>query len=326
MKVLTALFLALILTGAAVADEVYVPDSNPSTGGSNAIPFWAEWSAINGSIRYQALYSAAQLGNKAFVIKEISFAANYTGSFSATQFQVRISHVTATTLNPMMDLNIPSPVTCYDGTISFPTTVGTWAPLGLTGSFSYNGTDNLVVDVRYFGGKTTLTGSGSQGRFRSAAINRSWAYQNYNATQQSGSDSLAGLKTRFTVDFITISASGKPNPGGTVTLDLSAPADGGLPYQIGSSLGTGPIPIDTRQLGLSLDALLDVTVNGYLPMIFKNYAGILDAAGKGKGTIDIPNLPALVGVKFHSAFVTIDTTAPSNIKSISPTETIAITT
>jgi len=127
------------------------------------------------------------------------------------------------------------------------------------------------------------------------------------------------------VSVVSIFASGKPNPGGTVTLNLSAPADGGLPYQIGSSLGTGPIPIDTRQLGLSLDALLDVTVNGYLPMVFKNYAGFLDAHGKGTGSIDIPNLPALVGVKFFSAFVTIDAKAPSSIKSISPTETIAIT-
>ncbi len=175
MRALLLLSLVLAVSGTALADEVYVPDSNPSTGGSNAIPFWAEWSAITGAIRYQALYSPTQLGNKAFVITELSFAANYTGSFSATQLQVRMSHVTTGTLNPLMDLNIPSPVTCYDGSISFPTTVGTWAPMGLTGSFAYNGTDYLVVDIRYQGGKTTRT-AGSQGRFRSAPIHWSWAY------------------------------------------------------------------------------------------------------------------------------------------------------
>ena len=111
-----------------------------------------------------------------------------------------------------------------------------------------------------------------------------------------------------------------------VTLDLSAPADKGLPYQIGSSLGTGPILIDTRKLGLSADAILTASVSGWMPSVFIDYAGILDAAGKGKGTINIPSIPALVGIKLHSAFVTIDSSAPSNIKSISPTETIAITT
>jgi hypothetical protein len=125
---------------------------------------------------------------------------------------------------------------------------------------------------------------------------------------------------------ISIVASGKPNPGGTVTLDLSAPADKGLAYQIGSSLGIGPIPIDTRQLGLSPDAILFASLNGWLPTVFKDYAGVLDSLGMGKGTINIPNLPALVGIKIHSAFITLDVSAPSGIKSISPTESISITT
>ena len=169
--------------------------------------------------------------------------------------------------------------------------------------------DNIVVDIRYKGGSNTA--SGGFKRSTTIGIPRNWAYGNYNAVTRSGTDTIAGLKTRFTVEKISIIASGKHNPGGTVTLDLSAPSDGGLSYQIGSSLGTGPIPIDSRQLGLSSDAILMASVNGWLPTIFKDYAGVLDAAGKGKGTLNIPNIPALIGIKIHSAFVTLSSSAPS---------------
>ena len=124
---------------------------------------------------------------------------------------------------------------------------------------------------------------------------------------------------RLTYSDVQIVGSGSPSIGNVVTLLLRAPADGGLPYQVGTSLGTGPIPIDTRQLGLSLDDLLLVTVRGLLPAVFQQYSGLLDATGRGTAKIAIPGNPGLVGVRLHSAFVTLDASAPSNIKSISNT-------
>jgi len=324
MRFAAILAVCLVLAGPAVADEVYVPDNNATTGGSNAIPFWAEWSAIQGAIRYQALYSPAQLGNKAFTISDLAFAANYTGGFSATQLQVRMSHSTVGTLNATMDLNIPNPVTMYDGAFNRATTIGTWWDMGLTGHFNYNGQDYLVIDVRYMGGKTSLTGTGSQGRFRSAAIHRSWAYQNYNAKTESGQDRLAGLKTRFTVNTVTIVGTGTPRPGNTITLILSAPADAGLPYQVGTSLGTGPIMIDTRTLGLSLDGVLIASVTGSLPTVFQDYSGLLQAGGSGQAKLNLPNLSVLVGIRLHSAFLTIKTGEPSNVRSVSNTFSFTI--
>jgi len=324
MKLAAILAVLLVVAGSAVADEVYVPDNNPGTGGSNAIPFWAEWSAIQGQIRYQALYTPAQLGNKAFVVSDLAFAANYTGGFGATQLQVRMSHVTVGTLNPTMDLNIPNPVTMYDGAFNRSTTLGAWWPMGLTGSFSYNGHDYLVVDIRYMGGQTSLTGAGSQGRFRSSPIHRSWAYQNYNAKVESGQDRLAGLKTRFTVHTVNIVGTGTPRPGNTVTLMLSSPADGTLPYQVGTSLGTGPIMIDVRPLGLGLDGVLIASVSGSLPMVFQDYSGVLQTNGSGQAKLNIPNLSVLVGIRLHSAFLTIKLGEPSNVKSISNTFSFTI--
>ena len=118
---------------------------------------------------------------------------------------------------------------------------------------------------------------------------------------------------------VGLTGSGSGQPGSSIILSLFAPSDAGLPYVVGSSLGSGPIPIDTRFLLLSLDALLDTSVNGYLPMVFQNYAGILDVGGKAKAQINIPNLPALQGIRIYSAFLTIKQGAPSNIQSISNT-------
>lgn len=53
----------------------------------------------------------------------------------------------------------------------------------------------------------------------------------------------------------TLRVSGALRPGGAVNLALDAPGDQGRPYQLAFSLGTGPILIGGRLLGLSSDAL-----------------------------------------------------------------------
>jgi hypothetical protein len=117
----------------------------------------------------------------------------------------------------------------------------------------------------------------------------------------------------------TLTGSGTPNPGATIKFALSSPADAGLPFQMGSSLGNGPIPIDTRQLGLSADGLLVMSVGGLLPSVFKTYAGMLDKAGAATASLDIPNIPVLKGVRIYTAYVTLLATAPSGVSGISNT-------
>lgn len=112
-------------------------------------------------------------------------------------------------------------------------------------------------------------------------------------------------------------ASGSPRPGGTVDLLLRTVNGAGLPYQAGSSLGTGPISIGKRQLGLSPDELLRVSVSNALPGIFSGYSGLLDGKGEAKAAVRIPKIPALVGTRVHTAFVTLDSKAPSGIRTIS---------
>ena len=91
---------------------------------------------------------------------------------------------------------------------------------------------------------------------------------------------------------------------------------------MGSSLGTGPIPIDVRSIGLSWDLLLFFSIYNMLPMVTKNYAGLLDANGGATPNPQfvIPNSTGWVGLRIYNAFLILDPKIfPSGVKSISNT-------
>ena len=134
----------------------------------------------------------------------------------------------------------------------------------------------------------------------------------------------SGQATVYSIPTTYIAGSGNPGIGGTVTLDLLAPGDQSLPFQVGSSLGTGPIVLGSRALGLSLDGLLAVSVDNAWPWMFQDYRGVIDGNARARAALHIPNLPALIGTRVHTAFVTLNPQAPFGIQSISNTETITI--
>ena len=127
------------------------------------------------------------------------------------------------------------------------------------------------------------------------------------------------------ISVTVLTGGGAPRPGGRVDLALTASGDAGLSYQTGSSLGTGPIPIDARRLNLGLDDLLRVSVTGLWPTIFSGYPGVLDGQGQARAAIHIPNLAGLIGIRIHTAFVTLDPQAPSGVRSISNTFSFTVT-
>ena len=135
----------------------------------------------------------------------------------------------------------------------------------------------------------------------------------------SGDAFLAKIAWRF------LQGSGAPRPGGTVSLTLTATDGAALPYQFGSSLGTGPIKIDTRTINLSADNLLAASVTGLWPTVFSGYRGVIDNKGRAQASIHLPNIPALIGTRIHTAFVILDPAAPSGIKTISSTFSFTIT-
>jgi len=112
--------------------------------------------------------------------------------------------------------------------------------------------------------------------------------------------------------------------GTTMELRVSAQRDAGLRYQVGTALGAGPIFIGNRRLGLNFDGILYLSMSGLAPSVFRNYGGVLDAAGKATAELAIPNNPLLKGIDLYSAFVTIRIGAPENIQTISNTFTFRV--
>jgi hypothetical protein len=316
----------LVLATLAVAavdaqNYAYVPDNNLSSGGSNSYPF----RSTPTSWRYQMLHLAKYLPGKPVRITEMALAASTTSPpvFQASDFQIRMAHTTATTLSLTFAQNFGTPpVTVLNGAFKYQSTYLQWVDLGLQQGFLYDGTSNLVVEIRYRG----RTSAGPS--FRSdPAMHRTWNTTDadpYAATIATKGTTSYGLKTRFTYDSITLTLSGSPQPGGTVNLDMASPGDAGKPYQLASSLGTGPIPLGSRQIGLTPDNLMVITTGGLLPGVFVNFAGLLDAQGNARAQIQIPNLPALKGVRIYNAFVTLDPAAPFGISQISSTVTLSI--
>jgi hypothetical protein len=117
---------------------------------------------------------------------------------------------------------------------------------------------------------------------------------------------------------IRIVGSGAGQPGTPIAFSLFSPSDAGLPFQVGSSFGNGPIPIDTRKIELSPDNLLFLSVGGLVPSIFSGYVGLLDASGNGSAKLNIPNIPALKGLRIYTTFLTLKATAPSGVSNIAP--------
>jgi len=326
-RLIPCLALAVIVASTAGAGDIYVPNSTlPGTLGCNNYPFnpnYGEW-------RYQLVIPANLLGGKPVRITDVSFAPCYTVTFSASTFEMTMSHSTLPTPSSIYANNLPGPLVVMPaGPITWVRTKDTWSTLQLVRPFDYNGMDNLTIEVRYQGGSLKGGSSSTDYQTNNTALAYyrvygygTGAYANPNARSV---DPQGALMVRLTYQDVLIIGSGSPSIGRTITLNLIAPADGGLPYQVGTSLGTGPIPIGTRTLGLSLDDLLVVTVRGFLPAIFQNYAGLLDASGKGAAKLVIPANPGLIGVRLHSAFLTLKAGEPQNIRSISQTFSFSIT-
>ena len=114
-----------------------------------------------------------------------------------------------------------------------------------------------------------------------------------------------------------VNGAGRCRPGVAVDLILTAPGSCGMVYQIGSSFGTGPIPVGHCRIPLDNDDLLKISITGRCPWIFTGYHGVIDSLGRAKARIKIPRIPALTGSRIHTAFVVLDPNALSRIWTIS---------
>jgi hypothetical protein len=133
----------------------------------------------------------------------------------------------------------------------------------------------------------------------------------------SGRPGGAGGWEIYSTRFTGLLGRGVAGPNSNQELRFSDPSSPGLPYLAASALGSSPgIQFGTRTLPLNADALLGVSIGG-VPPVLNGYQGVLDANGLAAGRISFQGFPHLVGLRFVTAFVVLEVTAPFGIKTIS---------
>lgn len=118
----------------------------------------------------------------------------------------------------------------------------------------------------------------------------------------------------------SLTIGGTQARGGTAILDyVDFGNRAGQPYAMACSLSLiGNIHIGPkRRIDLTPDALFFLCFQA--PGLFQNFQGLLNATGRGVGTIVIPNVAGLKDVSVSCAAVTIDPGAMKGIATISPT-------
>jgi len=104
------------------------------------------------------------------------------------------------------------------------------------------------------------------------------------------------------------------------SLRVSFPGEGGRSYVVAlSATGTRPGPAlpDGRVIPLIVDGLVSQCLNGGIPGILENTAGVLNATGEARVKVHVnPFGAALKGVKLWAAALVLDANAPSGVAAV----------
>jgi len=135
-----------------------------------------------------------------------------------------------------------------------------------------------------------------------------------------------GVNDGFVAKLVheTLSASGSTSPGKRIDLTLDTGYPAAMSYQFGTSLGSGPLWIDTRRVAISNDDLLRISIAGFWPDTFAGYSGVTDAHGRATTSIHVPKAVLLIGTRFYTAGFVLDPTSVSGIRSVSNVLTLTI--
>ena len=127
------------------------------------------------------------------------------------------------------------------------------------------------------------------------------------------------LTQRFLSETAYVQCRSPLTPGASVRFDLASDMDAEAPFVLLPSLGLtapGHLPApDGRPLPVGLDALTVLAIHNLPP--FTGSVGLLDVAGRGAATMQIPARPELSGLAIGVGFVVLDPGAPHGIRRVS---------
>lgn len=125
---------------------------------------------------------------------------------------------------------------------------------------------------------------------------------------------ILGQRTLFVADAARV--------GSPLTATVSVPTAGGLPFRLLTSqrfAGMQGVTVGGWRSALGSSAMLRASVSG------PNLAGVLDAAGEGSVTVDLPSNPALIGSHVYSQAVIVSPGLAAEVFTLSTVGVTAIT-
>jgi len=308
MRHITA-FVLLALSAPIVAQNYYLPDSDPTTGTPNVIPFGQ--SNAGGSFyncRMQVRATAADLGNLPNIITGLGFAPSGTGTAHYGTLDIVIDHIpptqafTTTFANNLTAAAISVlSVTDYTWHVQG----DSWNEIGLQGLFPYNGVDDIVIDI------TTTNGTAASGMRRGTN-------QRIYATSSSGPTGATGVSsnsaTKFEVSMLMGRTSahgvgcagtngtplhtlnGTAQVGATTTFDVTNGVPSSTSLLFAGYMSTAPFPLDLSIINMpGCFAYTDLLWAAAVP---------LDSSGSASVPFAIP--ANAQGFLFYSQYACLD--------------------
>jgi len=283
------------------------PSDTPGTGGSNSWPFntYNAW-------RYQFIINSSVLPNAPMKITDIAFAPTSTKTWNASRFQMRMGHTTKSDFNTPVTPNCfddmlgPCPTIVYEGPLTWDCAAGTWSPIGFQSHFGYDGSRNILVEIRYSGGP----GSSGVSVRTDTSINRAYTHTNYTKDPYNAPcwytpipGQAMGAKHCLDVTKDTVLIAPDTVRLGTTTSIRLYNGAGRQFYQLAASLSQRPgIAVGNCMVYLGFDNILLYSLL-IGPPLFNKYGGQLSSSGAGTGTLLVPVMPALVGFCVYHAGV-----------------------
>lgn len=294
----------VLLLGVSLGAQGYIynPSDTPTVGSANSWPF----SSSKAAWRFSFICDATVLPAAPIKITDLAFAPSNSATKSATQLQIRMGHTTFKNYSgsgtTLFDALLgPCATIVYDGAFSWPVTANQWNDIGLQRTFAYDGSRNIVIEVRYYGG------SGSVSSRTDATIARAYTHSTYSADPYNEPNwyvpipgEMMGPIHRLT--YVKENLLFAPD---TLSIGSAGPIDyvngpAGDFYQMAASFGQNPLPLGTFKIFLDVDALFMYSVMVGAP-IFNGYAGQLSAQGAARGKFAVPLMKELVGVCIYHA-------------------------
>ena len=291
-----------------------VPDRSPTLGTPIVLPF----SPADGEVRFQFVVFPDRLPRgcwpeKLFAIESFSLIAAGTGRIEVDEATISVAQIPnnepfswdfdenlkeATYLQFRTSLSLPANKSSYQKgeKVSFPLPV----------HHNYRSRTKLVIELKLRGIKQGFSVLAATSMLKSRYARGPGSYETSKATHE-------GAGPKISVDFLVASATpsvtsvGSANPGTTLGLNFYAPV--GLQYnayQAGCAFSTSPgLDVGNYEIPLAPDPLF--FTSWYLRnILFMGFDGALNASGFASGSIKIPDDPALLGISFAVAFVTLD--------------------